>query len=234
MARNYYLILGISPEASPEEIKQAYRRKVMELHPDHYGADTGPFLEIQEAYSVLGDPEQRSAYDKQNAPERPMRSKRTVRVGRTQQKRPPVEPIGPVKRPIDFREVSLLHSFETFSPSFDEIFDRLWSNFIGTPRPKSEIPESLALDIPLSREDAMAGGTVRVMVPAALECPNCGGYGGVGPYECWKCGGLGRATGEFPVAVTYPAGIVHGHTVSVPLTQLGIRNLYLTLRFHVV
>lgn len=233
MARNYYLVLGISSEASPEEIKQAYRRKVLELHPDRHGGDAGPFLEVQEAYSVLGDPRQRTAYDRQIAPTRYVMSRRAVREQQSRQQRPPVEPIGPVKTPIDRGEVFLTQAFETFAPSFDEIFERLWSNFTGTPRPKSETPESLTVDVPLSREDARVGGRIRVMVPAELECPVCDGSGGIGPYACWRCGGAGRITGEFPVVVSYPAGIVHGYTVSVPMTQLGIRNLYLTVRFYV-
>ncbi len=233
MARNYYLILGISSEASPEEIKQAYRRKAMELHPDHYGADAGPFLEIQEAYSVLGDPRRRIAYDQETAPRRPAMPHGAI-LSAPPPRRPPVQPIEFAGTPVEPGEVSLTRSFETFFPSFEEIFDRLWSNFTETPRPKSEKPESLALDVPLSREEAMTGGSVRVMVPAELPCSVCAGYGGIGPYECWRCGGMGRTTAEYPVTVRYPAGTVHGHTVSVPLTHLGIRNLYLTVRFYTV
>ena len=233
MARNYYLILGISSGASPDEIKQAYRRKVLELHPDHYGEDAGPFLEVQEAYSVLGDPQQRTVYDRQIAPARQIMSHRGIREERMRQQRPPIEPIEPLRSPVGLGEASLTGAFETFSPSFDELFERLWSNFTGASRPKSESSESLTLDVPLSREEAMAGGHIHVLVPAEVECPTCGGHGGIGPYECWRCGGLGRTTGEFPIAVSYPAGIVRGYTTSVPMTELGIHNLYLTVRFYV-
>ena len=37
MAKNFYALLGVTYEASPEEIKAAYRRRVREYHPDHYG-----------------------------------------------------------------------------------------------------------------------------------------------------------------------------------------------------
>ena len=127
--------------------------------------------------------------------------------------------------------MSLTDSFETAWPSFEEIFDRLSSNFAGPPRSKSERPESLTLDVPLSRDDALLGGSVRVWVPAQRECPACAGHGGIGPFECARCGGTGRLAGDVPVAVRYPAGIVHGYAVSVPLTPIGIRNLYLTVRF---
>ncbi len=233
MARNYYLILGVSSGASPEEIKQAYRQKALQFHPDHYGDDPGPFLEIQEAYAVLSDPVQRTRYDMQIAPRSAGMSLRGARAERMERMRRPVEPIEPLGPPFDVREVSLTESFQSFFPSFEEVFERLWSNFVETARPKSERPESLTVDVPLSREEALVGGQIRVMVPARCQCPRCGGYGGVGPYECWQCGGTGRATGEFPVDVRYPPGTRHGHTVTVPLRHLGIRNLYLTVRFGV-
>lgn len=61
--KTLYQILGVEPSASQDEIRSAYRKKVMEFHPDHYGSDTSPFHKIQEAYSVLIDPEQRRIYD---------------------------------------------------------------------------------------------------------------------------------------------------------------------------
>jgi len=64
--KDYYAILGLSKTATAEEIKKAYRHLVRRYHPDA-GADekeAAHFREIQEAYDVLGDPEQREAYDR--------------------------------------------------------------------------------------------------------------------------------------------------------------------------
>ena len=63
MPENYYIILGIPSKSSQEEIKSAYRRLAKEFHPDHYGENHSPFLNVQEAYSVLSDPVRRRAYD---------------------------------------------------------------------------------------------------------------------------------------------------------------------------
>jgi curved DNA-binding protein CbpA len=63
MAKNYYIILGLTNKASDEDIRSAYRRLAKEFHPDHYGDDGGPFLQIQEAYGVLSDPTQKRSYD---------------------------------------------------------------------------------------------------------------------------------------------------------------------------
>jgi molecular chaperone DnaJ len=60
--KNYYEILGLSKEASPEDIKKAYRKLAMEHHPDK-GGDDNKFKEIAEAYEVLSDPNKRTQYD---------------------------------------------------------------------------------------------------------------------------------------------------------------------------
>lgn len=59
---DYYSTLGVPRTATDEEIKRAYRRLASQHHPDK-GGDTERFQEIQQAYSVLGDAEQRQQYD---------------------------------------------------------------------------------------------------------------------------------------------------------------------------
>lgn len=60
---NYYDILGISKEASYDEIKKSYRKLSLKYHPDKNGGEDTKFKEINEAYSVLSDPNQREDYD---------------------------------------------------------------------------------------------------------------------------------------------------------------------------
>lgn len=59
---NYYNVLGVSKTATQEEIKRAYKKLVMENHPDR-GGDHTRFTEITAAYEVLGDPKKRDEYD---------------------------------------------------------------------------------------------------------------------------------------------------------------------------
>jgi len=67
--KNYYAILGISPLATEEEIRRAYRAKARRYHPDSREEDapTQLFHEVQEAYAILSQPQQRQAYDRQRA-----------------------------------------------------------------------------------------------------------------------------------------------------------------------
>jgi len=68
VAKDYYQVLGIPRNASAEEIKKAYRKLAMQYHPDRNPGKekwaNDKFKEINEAFSVLGDPEKRKRYDR--------------------------------------------------------------------------------------------------------------------------------------------------------------------------
>ena len=59
---DHYQVLGVSRDAAQSTIKKAYRRLAMKHHPDK-GGDQLKFQEVQQAYSVLSDPQQRQKYD---------------------------------------------------------------------------------------------------------------------------------------------------------------------------
>lgn len=63
MSKDYYNILGVSKDASDEEIKKAYRKMAHKYHPDKQGGNEARFKEANEAYQVLSDKEKRSQYD---------------------------------------------------------------------------------------------------------------------------------------------------------------------------
>jgi molecular chaperone DnaJ len=65
--RDYYDIMGISRQASDDDIKKAYRKLAMKYHPDRNAGNTEAeekFKEVKEAYEVLSEPEKRAAYDR--------------------------------------------------------------------------------------------------------------------------------------------------------------------------
>lgn len=63
MAKDYYDTLGVSKNASKEEIKKAFRTLAHKYHPDKKGGDEKKFKEVSEAYSILGDDKKRAEYD---------------------------------------------------------------------------------------------------------------------------------------------------------------------------
>ena len=225
MARSYFAILEVPSGATPEEVRSAYRRLAKEFHPDYYEGGSEPFRQIQEAYAVLGDPARRRAYEKSLVD---VLVKRTA--GQTLYSEP--EPLIPDDGPINIGEISPVRSFQTFSPSSGEIFDWIWDNFSSVDRPKSGGVRHLTLEVPLSREQAFRGGNAEVMVPVRAACPTCRGYGSDGYYECYRCAGIGSISGEAPVSIAFPPGLVQNHSVIIPLERFGIRNLHLTVLFR--
>lgn len=234
MPKNYYLVLGIASEATPGDIKDAYRRLVKEFHPDHYGNNHSPFLAIQEAYSVLSDPIKRQSHDSavlsQKKTSKPMYEK-SIRPDLNRH----VEPLIPEHdAPMDLGTAHLGRSFHSYSPSYEELFDSIFNNFRQTSQPKRRDPENLNVVITLTREQAFRGGQINVELPAELTCPSCLGKGWLGMHACcWRCDGKGILSGEYPLMIGYPPGISDNHAVQIPLDYYGIKNLYLTVHFRI-
>lgn len=233
MPKNYYIILGIPSKSSQEEIKSAYRRLAKEFHPDHYGDNHSPFLNVQQAYSVLRDPVRRRAYDAslEKNREKQQHFRQPEPMGRLYEQE--VEPLIPEQGPVDLGDASLAKSFKVHRPSPEALFDRLFSNFSGRKQTKGERTENLSVVITLTPEQAFRGGHVRLSVPAQVQCPRCYGRGGIGYYECWGCGGAGMLTGENPIMISYPPGISDNQAIQISLDRYGIRNLYLTVNFRI-
>lgn len=64
----YYELLGVERNAAEQELKKAYRKKSLQLHPDKPGGDGDKFREMKYAYDVLTDPKKRQAYDRYGEP----------------------------------------------------------------------------------------------------------------------------------------------------------------------
>jgi curved DNA-binding protein CbpA len=62
--QNYYQRLGVTPSATPAQLKEAYRARILETHPDlHPGLDPARCQLVRTAYAVLANPDQRRHYD---------------------------------------------------------------------------------------------------------------------------------------------------------------------------
>jgi hypothetical protein len=231
VARNYYVILGIDPDASQDEIKSAYRRQAKLSHPDQTQGDSKPFRDVQQAYETLSDPARRRTYDDGLVCRAPPRAHpRPVRAEPLRAKECPVEPLIPTDRSTGPESdwpawsahpgaASPLRSYVR-QPASDS-----WSR--GGPTGE------LRADVRLTRAMALRGGRVRLSIPIQTACPVCRGRGYLGFHTCVECFGQGTVVSSRPVSIRFPAGISHDDVARVSLAPLGAPRAYLMLRFRV-
>ncbi|BBO74245.1 hypothetical protein DSCW_16620 [Desulfosarcina widdelii] len=225
MAKSYYAILGISSMATADEIKAAYRRLAKTYHPDCYQGGSHLFRQIQEAYHVLGDAERRRQYERQI---------RKSPVPEGPKSYPEPEPLIPKNRSIKPEEIAPMQAFQTFAPSPEPFFDRMWSNFSSLLSPGFGRTRKLTMEIPVSRAQARCGGTINIFVPVKARCPLCQGHGRIGVYACSRCAGEGSISGEMPIAISLAPDIPDNYEVMIPLDRYGIRNHRVSIIFRIV
>ncbi len=235
MSRSYFAILGVSKDASSDEIRSAYRRLVKMYHPDHFKGGNTPFMQIREAYAVLSDKHRRHEY--QSALEASTKAA-TNRPGpgdsSTRGYRPtPPEPLVPEQRPASiFSRRTFKQALHTSTAYGEQITNRIRR---GPARRKSVRPartRNVVLEVPLTMLQARQGGSVQVTIPVLLSCSACNGMGAVDIFECARCVGQGSIAAEVPVRVSFPPGIYRAHAVKWPMERFGIPDLNLTIVFR--
>jgi molecular chaperone DnaJ len=249
--RDYYEVLGVARQASPEELKRAFRKIAMDSHPDRYPDDAAAaarFKEASEAYTVLSDPGRRRSYD--------MFGHAAVDPGG-----------GPA---VDFSDMP-----------FADIFDTFFGGGFGGRgrRERSNRGSDLRYDMTITFEEAFTGvekqidvgrlatcdrcagsgaepGTSHETCPGCrgsgqirrqaqsifgtvvtnATCPTCGGAGRLLKSPCVQCRGQGRVERPKRLAVKVPAGVDTGSQIRVSGEgEVGVRggppgDLYVVLR----
>jgi molecular chaperone DnaJ len=234
MSKDYYHILGVPSDATQDEIKSAYRRQAKKCHPDCSGEGSESFQAVGEAYEVLRDPGRRRAYDRELAREK-KRVEQTASKPRPEplrQRRYPVEPLVPARRPGSSRDP---FGHASFSSLIEELFRDPWSDLDAPIRSVAgrAYGDEIHVQVSLTREQALRGGRIRIRVPAEARCPACRGSGQFGFLDCPQCFGSGRVQYEYPVEIAFPGGLVDGSTAKVSLDRAGKGDPELTLHFRV-
>lgn len=243
MPKNYYIILGIPSNSTQADIKAAYRRLAKEFHPDHYGESQTPFQALQEAYSILSDPESRKAYDdslqadrkqpfQHFEPRRRGSREHSTRYSRRYSEEM-IEPLAP-DEPDFFTRTSSENSFQhSRSRSvFDSIFDHFFGESQGYQQSANPRFEDLTVEITLSPEEARRGGNIQFNIPIQIRCPSCDRYNRR-YYHCRHCNGTGFLPQEKTVSLSYPAGIMDNHSIPFYLNPSNTEKIYLTALFKI-
>lgn len=175
--KDYYQILGVSKDASQDEIKKAFRKLARKYHPDLNPGDKTAeekFKEINEAYAVLGDPEKRAEYD---------------RAG-TAYEFPGFE---------GFK----WHGFEE-AFDFGDIFGDIFGTGFRAAEHYAR-GEDILMGVELSLEEAFAGVTRPISITRTIICDACNGTGAETSQPCPTCRGTGKiqtSKGFFKIAQT--------------------------------
>ncbi|WP_130865167.1 molecular chaperone DnaJ [Acidipropionibacterium timonense] len=169
MSTDYYEVLGVPRDATAEQIKKAYRRKAMKLHPDVAGPGSEEqFKLVQEAYEVLQDPQKRAVFDRGG------------------------DPTGHGGGFDGFGGAGF-----DFTNLVDAMFGGA-SPFGSTsrgPRSRTRRGQDALVRLRLSLSEAVFGVTKPLDVDTAVVCPKCHGTGaqdGSEPVTCATCHGSGE------------------------------------------
>ena len=180
MALDYYSTLGLSKTASSEEIKKAYRKLAHQHHPDKGNGNEDKFKQINEAYSVLSNPDKRKQYDQ---------------FGTTfdQAGRGGAGGSG-FAGGFDFSDFAKGFGF---SGGGDDPFDIFSEIFSGNTRTRSrrERGVDLEYEMDLNFQEAVFGVEKEISIEKKDSCDKCNGSGaepGTKVVNCPKCHGAGQ------------------------------------------
>jgi molecular chaperone DnaJ len=172
--QDFYTTLGVTKEASADDLKKAYRKLAMQFHPDRNPGDhkaEARFKEVSEAYDILKDEQKRAAYD---------------RFGHAA-----------------FEGGGAGPGFDpTGAAGLGDIFDQMFGDFMGgrrggrNPRAGADLRHQVEIDL----EQAFSGTKVEIRVPTRVSCEACSGSGSEGrerqAENCATCGGLGKVRAQ--------------------------------------
>ncbi|MBI5732922.1 molecular chaperone DnaJ [Candidatus Jorgensenbacteria bacterium] len=239
MAKDYYKILGVSKDASDEDIKKAYRRLAHQHHPDKAGGNEAKFKEINEAYQILSNRDKRAQYD---------------RFGQAFQGGTP--PWG--QGGFGGEGMRWDAGFGDDFSDFGDIFESIFGSFGGRRRQTYTHGSDIEVAVELTLEQSFRGTKYKVGVRTNISCracqglgyekskgltactvcqgrgeireqkktffgnfsqvrvcPSCDGRGQIPNHPCGQCKGHGRVMGVHDVVIDIASGVEDGQIIKV-------------------
>lgn len=182
MTKDYYKILGVSKNASEDEIKKAYRRLAHEYHPDRPHGDEKKFKEINEAYQILSNHDKKSQYD---------RFGQVFEGGGS-----PGSSQGFGASGFDPSQFGFEFSFGDSGGNINDIFETFFEG-LGIKQKRKTYSRGADIEIveEITLEDAFRQIKKKIKYKVSRHCIECSGLGHdkkSGVEECTHCGGRGE------------------------------------------
>jgi molecular chaperone DnaJ len=207
--KNYYELLGVKKDATEKEIKQAYRRLARKYHPDVNPGDKSAeakFKEINEAYEILSDKENRRKYDK---------------YGDKWQYADQFEQASQQQSFYrDFSQGGGRGSSYHFSGDIggmDDILEELFGGRGGTFQRRAQPRRGQDMESPIeiTLEEAYSGTNRTISLQFEEPCSACKGTGRIQNLPCSVCRGAGVVPNIKRIEVKIPAGVHTGSRVRI-------------------
>jgi len=211
--KNYYDILGVDNNASPEDIKKAFRKLSMKYHPDHNPDDKeaeDKFKEINEAYSVLSDPQKRQEHDNPSSPFDLFDVlKGFGGVNRNNRRYRPED------LPMRGRDLKYVIDvpFYKFILGGEEELSVDYEDVCVPCRGRGFTASKTCPNCNGSGQIVSAQRSGNMFMQTSSACPNCRGRGEVGTETCDSCAGLGRIKNHRDRTIFIEPSTRDGHVI---------------------
>lgn len=241
--KNYYEILGVTPDSDAQDVKIAYRKLARKYHPDVNKApgSAQKFKDILEAYETLSDEKKRKQYDMLNGVYRSPKQKAAAQGAKNEYRKasenvksePKTEP--KATRP-SFEESKEAFSKNNFKSAINDILDGIAKEKKKKKTPKNG--DDIYTEVMISLEDSIRGTTRVINVIHRELCPNCEGRKFINGAKCGVCKGTGEFAQHKKINVKIPQNIKNGTKLRIqgegnPGFYGGSNgNLYLTVKIE--
>lgn len=203
--KNYYEILGVTPDSDEAEIKASYRRLARKYHPDVNPDKEDLFKAITEAYEVLSNKMKRAQYDTLNGFFKSQKTNTSSQKAEQEYKFNSSE--DPINNKKNSEEEKLKNRFSDFW--YD--FKKTSNNFDKKKEKISPVNgDDIFSDITISLKDVAQGTTRTINIMHTVQCPLCKGRKFINGAKCTVCSGKGDVSDHKKITVKIPKNVKNG------------------------